>query len=99
MGNIILGLAEVLNSLLSIYMWVVIIRALLSFVNPDPFNPIVRILNQLTDPLFYWLRRHVPLVYGGMDFSPLVIILAIQFLKFALVRNLYVLAIKLGANM
>ena len=96
MGNVVLGLAEVIDTLLSIYQWVVIIRALLSFVSPDPRNPVVRALAALTDPLFRWLHRRIPLIYGGLDFAPMVVLLAVIFLKYALVRNLLLLARKLG---
>lgn len=98
MGNIVLGLARIFDSLLSLYQWVVIIRAVLSFVSPDPRNPIVRILAQLTDPVFGWLRRRIPLIYGGLDFAPLVVLLVITFLQYALVRNMLEYAKTLGAG-
>lgn len=91
-SNILVGLAQVLHTVLSIYTWIIIIRALLSFVNPDPYNPIVRFLYQITEPLLHWIRRHIPTVFGGLDFSPLIVILAIQFLQWALVKNLLALA-------
>lgn len=99
MGNILYGFAAVFDMLLTMYQWVVIIRAVISFVSPDPHNPIVRILSQLTDPVFYWLRRRIPLVYGGLDFSPLVVLAAILFLKFALVQNLLKAAQSMGGGM
>ena len=99
MGNVVLGFAEVFNMLLTLYQWIVIIRAILSFVSPDPRNPIVRALSQLTDPVFYWLRRRLPLVFGGLDFSPLLVLAGILFLKYALVENVYHLARRMGAGM
>jgi YggT family protein len=78
-------------------MWVVIISALLSWVNPDPYNPIVRILRNLTDPVFYRVRKWVPFVFiGGIDLSPILVLLAIMFLRTALVGNLYRLAVSMG---
>ncbi|RMG60775.1 MAG: YggT family protein [Deltaproteobacteria bacterium] len=90
------ALAKVLDIGLTLYMWIVIIRAVLSWVNPDPYNPIVRALYSVTDPVFYWFRRRLPLIYGGIDFSPLLVILLIVFLKSFLVRTLYTLALKLA---
>jgi YggT family protein len=88
LGNILIGLGNVLDILLSIYMWIVIIGALISWVNPDPYNPIVRFLRTATYPLFSWLRRRLPLVIGGIDLSPIIIIAAIVFLKYALARTI-----------
>jgi YggT family protein len=87
-GNFLAALASVLNMLLSIYMWILIIRALISWVNPDPYNPIVRFLHAVTDPLLYRVRRFLPLSFGGIDFSPIVVIVAIIFLQAFLVQSL-----------
>jgi YggT family protein len=97
-GNILMGLAQVLDMVLWLYMWAIIIHALLSFVRPDPYNAIVRFLNQITDPVLLWLRRRIPTTFGGLDFSPLIVILAINFLQWALVKNLRHLALKFGAT-
>ena len=87
------GIAQVLDIVLNLYMWVVIISALLSWVNPDPYNPIVRFLRGLTEPVFYWIRRKVPFVFlGGIDLSPILVILSIIFLRTFLVGNLQRLA-------
>lgn len=94
--NVLMALAQVLDTVLSLYKWIIIIRALLSFVNPDPYNPIVRFLYQITEPVLYWVRRNLPVVFGGLDFSPLVIIFAIQFLQIALVKTLVALAMGQG---
>jgi YggT family protein len=97
MDLILRALAQVLDTVLFIYMWVVIISALLSWVNPDPYNPIVRILRNLTDPVFYRVRKWVPFVFiGGIDLSPILVLLAIMFLRTALVGNLYRLAVSMG---
>lgn len=94
-GNFLNALATVLEMALTIYMWIVIIRALLTWVNPDPYNPIVRGLHQMTDPLLYQVRRYLPVSGGGVDFSPLVVLLAIIFLQSFLVQTLRDLAAQL----
>ena len=95
-GNFILGLAKVLDIALSIYMWIVIIRAVISWFSPSPYNPLVNALYRMTDPVFYWIRRRIPVVFGGFDLSPLVVILAIVFLKTFLVRTLYQLGMRMA---
>ena len=91
-GNFLTALASVLHMLLQAYIWVVIIRALISWVNPDPWNPIVQMLNRLTDPLLEPIRRKMFRImgYGGMgiDLSPLILIAAVYFLDFFLVGTL-----------
>ena len=96
MDNIIIGITRVLEIVLDIYMWVVIIRALISWVNPDPSNPIVQVLTRLTEPVLRPIRKLVPPYKVGIDFSPLIVVLIINFLKFALIQNLYRLAARLG---
>jgi len=94
LGNFLLAIAKVLDIVLTLYMWVVIISALLSWVNPDPYNPIVRTLRNLTEPVFYRIRRTAPFVMvGGIDLSPLIVILAIVFLKQFLVNSLFQMAV------
>ncbi|MCK9363030.1 MAG: YggT family protein [Syntrophales bacterium] len=88
LGNFIAAIARILDILLNIYMWIIIIRAVLSWVNPDPYNPLVRLIHQLTEPVMAPIRRRIPLRGGGMDFSPLVILLAIVFLQSFLVSSL-----------
>jgi YggT family protein len=94
--NLIEALAYILNLGLNIYMWLIIARALLSWVNPDPYNPIVRFLYNVTEPVMGWVRRRVPLVFGGLDLSPILIILVIIFLDRFLVSTLYQLAAQFG---
>ncbi len=88
------ALATVIDMALSIYMWIIIIRALLSWVNPDPYNPIVRFLYGVTEPLLYRIRQILPPI-GGLDLSPVIAILGIVFLKQFLVPVLYDLAYNL----
>ncbi len=90
------AVATVLDLGLNIYMWLIIARALLSWVNPDPYNPIVRFLYNVTEPLLSWLRRRVPVVFGGLDLSPLIIIAVIMFLRIFLVQTLHDYARMMG---
>lgn len=87
-GNFLAAVASVLNMLLSAYMWIIIIRALVSWVNPDPYNPIVQFLRSATDPLLYRVRRWIPLNFGGIDFYPLIVIAGIVFLQSFVVQSL-----------
>ena len=88
LSTLLTSLAQVVDVALELYMWVVIARAVISWVNPDPYNPIVRFLCQLTDPVLYRLNRMVPMIVGGIDLSPIVLIFIIQFLRSFLVRTL-----------
>lgn len=96
MDNIIMGITRVLEIVLELYMWVIIIRALISWVNPDPYNPIVQILTRMTEPVLRPIRRLVPPYKVGIDLSPLIAALIIVFMQYALIRNLYRLARSLG---
>jgi YggT family protein len=91
-GNLISALAGVLDIILTIYMWIVIISALITWVNPDPYNPIVRFLYSVTEPAFSFVRRKLPLPPMGIDVSPIVVLLAIVFLQQFLVRTLQQIA-------
>jgi YggT family protein len=77
----------VCDAVLSVYLFIVIGAALISWVNPDPYNPLVRILRNLTEPLLWRIRKYMPFTYrSGLDFSPLVLLLAIQLVKMAVFR-------------
>ena len=76
-------------------MWIIIIRALLSWVNPDPYNPIVQILNSITEPVLYRVRQLIPMSGVGIDFSPIIVILAIIFLQSFLVNSIGMIAARL----
>jgi len=95
-GNLILALATVINIVLTIYLWIIIIRALISWVSPDPYNPIVRLLYRATEPVLWRVRRLLPIGGIGIDFSPLIVILGIYFLKIFLVQTLVQLASRFG---
>ena len=92
LGNLLVALASVIGLVLNLYMWIIIARAVISWVNPDPYNPIVRFLYSITDPVLLAIRRRLPLSFGGIDFSPIVVILAIIFLQRVLVASLQDLA-------
>ncbi len=87
LGNFILAIAKLINFALSAYIWIVIGRAVISWVNADPYNPIVRFLIQVTDPVLDRIRRYVPSM-GGIDISPMLLIFAIVFIQSFLVPTL-----------
>lgn len=93
-GNILLALATVVDYVLWIFMWVVIARALISWVNPDPWNPIVQFLDKVTEPVLFPIRRRLGWRMG-IDISPIIVILIIIFLQIALVQTLKDLAVSL----
>lgn len=94
--NLIVAVASILDFALTAYMWIIIIRAVLTWVNPDPYNPIVRGLYAITEPVLSWLRRRFPLMAGSIDFSPLVVIFVIYFLRVFLVKTLFDLAMRVS---
>lgn len=93
-ANLLNALAHVLNSVLTIYMYVIIARAIISWVNPDPYNPIVIFLRRVTDPVLDRVRRLLPDL-GGLDLSPLIVLLAIFFLQKFVIATLFELANRL----
>jgi YggT family protein len=92
LGNFIAAVARIVDMALTLYMWIIIIRAVLSWVNPDPYNPIVRMLYRVTEPVMALVRRWIPLRGMGIDLSPMIILLAIVFLQSFLVPSLMQLA-------
>jgi len=90
-ANFIKAVAMVLDMALTLYMFVVIARAILSWVSPDPYNPIVRFIHNATEPVLYRVRSKIPYM-GGLDLSPLMVIAAIYFLRIFVVDSLYHLA-------
>lgn len=100
LGNLVMAVANILDIVLSIYMWVVIIAALISWVNPDPYNPIVRLLHSVTEPVFRRIRRVIGFSLGPIDISPLIVILAIIFTRRFLIASLIELGYKIkGGSM
>lgn len=94
-ANFLLGLAKVLDIGLTLFMWIIIAQAVLSWVNPDPYNPIVRFINQATEPVLIQIRKRIPTLFGGIDFSPIIVLLGIIFLQEFLVQSLVHLAHRL----
>ncbi|HUK56706.1 MAG TPA: YggT family protein [Nitrospiria bacterium] len=94
-ANLVTAVAEVIGLVLNFYMWVVIVRALISWVNPDPYNPIVQFLYKVTEPVLNPIRRLLPVYNMGIDLSPLIVILILIFLRSFLVGSLYQLALRL----
>lgn len=94
-GNVLLGVATVLDYALSLYMWVIIARALISWVNPDPWNPIVQFLDRVTEPVLSPIRRRLGWRMG-IDLSPLIAIVAISFTQIAVVQSLKDLAMRMN---
>ena len=88
-SNFVHAIANVLDTILYLYMLVVIIRALITWVNPDPYNPIVQFLTSVTEPVLAPVRRMIPLSTIGIDISPIIVILAIMFIKSFLVLSLH----------
>ncbi|MCJ7765276.1 MAG: YggT family protein [Thiovulaceae bacterium] len=93
--TIIMGIGSIVHSLLSIYIWVIIIAALLSWVRPDPNNPIVQFLARITEPAYYFVRRFMPTTFNGIDLAPLIIIIGLQVVDVILISLLNALAASL----
>ena len=92
LATLIEAFATILHTLISIYIWVIIIAALITFVRPDPYNPIVQILFRLTIPVYAFIRKFVPTLIGGIDLAPLIVILTLQFVDLFAVKLLFALA-------
>ena len=97
-ANFLIAVAKILNIGLTIYMWIIIGRAVISWVRPDPYNTIVRFLYAVTEPVLYSIRKRMPTSFGGFDFSPIIVILAIIFLQSFVVKTLLQFAVQLGAG-
>ncbi len=94
-SNFLMAVAKILDIGLSLYMWIIVGRAVISWVNPDPHNPIVRFLNAVTEPVLYPIRRRIPFHIAGIDFSPIAVILAIIFVQAFLIKSLIELAARM----
>jgi len=92
LGNLLDATAWVLNLALNVYFWMLIARAVISWVNPDPWNPIVQFLHRATEPVLAPIRRRLRTWQWGVDFSPVVAILAVYFVQWFVVRTLMDLA-------
>ena len=94
LSNFLAAVAEMINIILSLYMFIIFGRVIISWVSADPYNPIVRFLISATEPVLYPIRRRLP-VMGGIDFAPFLLILAIIFIKSFIVQSLLHLAARL----
>lgn len=93
-ANFILAVTKITDMVLTLYLYVIIARAILSWVNPDPYNPIVSFLYRITEPLLYRVRRILPDL-GGIDLSPMILMIAIFFTKQFILNSLYDLAYRM----
>ena len=87
-NNLITFILYALERLLDLYFWIVLIAVILTWIEPNPYNPIVRFLYAVTEPVFDFVREHLPTVFGGIDLSPIVVIFAIQFLQRVVLASL-----------
>ena len=95
LGNLLIAISYIANTLLNVYQWVVIVAALISWVNPDPHNPIVRFLHAVTEPVFRPIRRLIGYRLGPIDISPIIVILAIIFIQKFVIASLMEIGYKL----
>lgn len=98
LGDFLLTLVKLLDMILGAYKIIVIMAVIMSWFRPDPYNPIVRVIYQLTQPVFNWVRRWMPraLFRMGIDFSPIIVLLLLVFIESFLLQQLARLAIKLS---
>ena len=89
------AVANILSIIVNVYTWIIIAAALASWVKPDPSSPIVQLLYRLTDPVYSFIRRYIKTEFNGIDFAPLIVLLALQFLSQFLIRLLFVFAASL----
>ena len=92
LGNLVSALATVLDLLLNVYMWIIVARAIISWVSPNPYNPIVNFLYMATEPVLRYARRIIPPIGGTLDLSPILVLVAIVFLRQFLVQSLIQIA-------
>jgi YggT family protein len=95
-GYLLNAIANLVNLVLTAYIWIIIARAVLSWVNPDPYNPLVRFLYRVTEPVLRPVRQWLPTYQIGLDLSPMVVLLGIYFLQQFLVPVLYRIASEMG---
>ncbi len=95
-NNFMMAIAQLLDFVLTAYMWIIIGRAVISWVSADPHNPIVKFLYEATEPALSRIRRFLPISFGGIDFSPMILLLAIMFLQSFVVQTLKQIAVGMG---
>ncbi len=84
MNTILITILEFISLIISIYVWVVIIAALITWVQPNPYNPIVKFLWNVTEPIYKWIRKYIPTSFGGIDIAPIILILVLEFIQILL---------------
>jgi YggT family protein len=87
LSAILISILQFINLIIGIYIWVVIIAALITWVQPNPYNPIVQFLWNVTEPVYRWIRRYIPTRFGSFDIAPIILILALEFLQI-LINNI-----------
>jgi len=92
LSTLLIAIAKILDMVIGLYIWIVIIAALITWVRPDPYNPIVQILYKLTEPVYAMIRRYIPTNISGFDIAPLILILGLQFIQLFFVNLLFKLA-------
>ena len=94
-GNLVFAVAKLLDFVINAYILVIIVSAVMSWLSPDPYNPIVRFIHSVVDPFLDVIRRTLPFLVGPMDFTPIVAILILYFTQNFLVNSLYGLAMRM----
>jgi len=92
LNTLLITILQFISLILNLYMWAVIIAALITWVQPNPYNPIVRFLWGITEPVYAFIRRYIPTTFGGIDIAPIILILAIEFINMLInniIANLY----------
>lgn len=97
-ANLVIGIGQALHYILNIYIFIVVARAIISWVSPDPYNPIVRFLYMATEPVLRYVRRVIPIV-SSIDFSPIIVMVALFFLDQVLIQSIIDYGIRLKAGM
>ncbi|MHB8880785.1 MAG: YggT family protein [Thermodesulfovibrionales bacterium] len=98
LGDLIVSVARIVDLLLDAYKWIIIIAALITWVNPDPYNPIVRFLHKVTEPVLRPIRRMIGYRLGPIDISPIIVILGIIFIQSFLIRSLIKIGYRFGGG-
>jgi len=96
LNTLLITILQFISLILNLYIWVVIIAALITWVQPNPYNPIVRFLWGITEPVYAFIRRYIPTIFGGIDLAPLILIVALQFIDMFLVKLLLQLAYRMA---
>ena len=95
LSTLFTAIANILNIIVTVYTFIIIAAALVSWVKPDPSSPVVQLLYRLTDPVYSFIRRYIKTEFNGIDFAPLIVLLALQLIDQFLIRLLFVFAASL----